>query len=116
MINSTLGAPFGGTTWAGQYGLESVAFMLITPPKAGGGGGRYFPSMLVVALGEPGTPVVCWAIPGIAAKEKNNPASASSGRMGSWVIPLKIFMLPPVEGSPGLNDPEWANFTTKLEA
>jgi hypothetical protein len=35
--------------------------MLITPPNFGGGGGRYFPSIVVVALGEPGTPVTCCA-------------------------------------------------------
>ena len=32
--------------------------------KAGGGGGRYFPSIVVVAPGEPGVPVVCWALAG----------------------------------------------------
>ena len=29
------------------------------PPNGGGGGGRYLPSIVVVALGEPGVPVVC---------------------------------------------------------
>jgi hypothetical protein len=56
-----LGAPLGGTTVGGQYGLDSSEFKLITPPKGAGGGGRYLPSIVVVALGEPGTPVVCWA-------------------------------------------------------
>src|SRR5262249_49344387 len=61
MISKTLGAPFGGTTVGGQNGLESFASKLIVPPKGGAGGGRYFPSIVVVALGEPGAPVVCWA-------------------------------------------------------
>ena len=61
MIRSTFGAPFGGTTEGGQYGLESAAVSLITPPNFGSGGGSCLPSMVVVALGEPGVPVVCWA-------------------------------------------------------
>src|SRR4249920_2516374 len=62
MIRSTLGAPLGGTTVGGQYGLESAAVSLITPPNFGSGGGSCLPSMVVVALGEPGVPVVCcWA-------------------------------------------------------
>src|SRR5262249_36411232 len=55
MMRRTFGAPLGGTTVGGQYGLESLASMLITPPKGGGGGGMYFPSIVVVAPGEPGT-------------------------------------------------------------
>src|SRR6516164_5102573 len=61
MIRRTLGAPFGGTTRAGQYGFDWSACKLISPPNFGGGGGRYLPSIVVVALGEPGVPVVCWA-------------------------------------------------------
>ena len=61
MISKTLGAPLGGTTVGGQYGLESLASRLIVPPNGAGGGGRYLPSIVVVALGEPGVPVVCWA-------------------------------------------------------
>ena len=43
----------------GQYGFESFASSLITPPNFIGGGGICFPSIVVVALGEPGVPVVC---------------------------------------------------------
>jgi hypothetical protein len=56
-----LGAPLGGTTRGGQYGLESVTLSSITPPNFSGGGGRSFPLMVVVALGEPGVPVISWA-------------------------------------------------------
>ena len=58
MISSTFGAPLGGTTRGGQYGFESFALSLITPPNGGGGGGSCLPSMVVVALGEPGVPVI----------------------------------------------------------
>ena len=58
MMRSTLGAPLGGTTRGGHYGLESLAISLITPPNFGGGGGSCLPSIVVVALGDPGSPVV----------------------------------------------------------
>src|SRR5208282_603669 len=61
MMRRMLGAPLGGTTRGGQYGLESLALSLITPPKGSGGGGSCFPLSVTVALGEPGTPVICWA-------------------------------------------------------
>jgi hypothetical protein len=59
MIRRTLGAPLGGTTVGGQYGLESGALRPISPPNFGGGFGKYLPSIVVVALGEPGVPVLC---------------------------------------------------------
>src|SRR6476660_9933686 len=63
MMSSTFGAPLGGTTVGGQYGLESGAVSLMTPPNAGSGGGSSLPSIVVVALGEPGVPVVwTWAM------------------------------------------------------
>src|SRR5271157_4361468 len=62
MISNTFGAPLGGTICARQQGLESVALRLMVPPKSGGGDGIYLPSIVVVALVEHGTPVVCWAV------------------------------------------------------
>ena len=61
MMSSTLGAPFGGTTRGGHQAFDSEAFSLITPPNFGSGGGSCFPLMVVVALGEPSTPVTCCA-------------------------------------------------------
>src|SRR5215510_7414272 len=61
MISSTFGAPLGGTTDGGQYGFDSLASSLITPPNFGGSGGSCLPSIVVVALGEPGVPVTCCA-------------------------------------------------------
>src|SRR6476660_6203145 len=58
MMSNTLGAPFGGTTRGGHHGFDSEAFSLMTPPNFGSGGGSCFPSIVVVALGEPGSPVV----------------------------------------------------------
>src|SRR6185312_11065078 len=51
------GAPFGGTTRGAHQGFDSEAFSLITPPNAAGGGGICFPVMVVVAPGEPNSPV-----------------------------------------------------------
>src|SRR5512136_2627060 len=67
MINSTLGAPLGGTTLGDHHAFDSEAFSLITPPNFGSGGGSCFPSMVVVAPGDPGTPVVSTAKAGAAA-------------------------------------------------
>src|SRR4030095_1923443 len=61
MMSNTLGAPFGGTTRGAHQGFDSEAFSLIDPPKLGGGGGSCFPSIVVVAPGEPSSPVTCWA-------------------------------------------------------
>src|SRR5260370_9889494 len=61
MMRRMLGAPLGGTTRGGQYGVESRALSLITPPNFPGGAGRTVPLMVVVALGEPGVPVISWA-------------------------------------------------------
>ena len=61
MISNTFGAPFGGTTRGAHQGFDCRTSFLITPPNLGSGGGSCFPSIVVVALGEPGVPVICWA-------------------------------------------------------
>src|SRR5262245_13682238 len=58
MISSTLGAPLGGTTRWGQYGVDCIALRSIFPPKACGGGGSCPPASVMVALGEPGVPEI----------------------------------------------------------
>ena len=63
MMSSTLGAPFGGTTRGAHQAFDSEAFSLITPPNFGSGGGSCFPLIVVVALGEPNSPVTCCAMP-----------------------------------------------------
>jgi hypothetical protein len=66
-----LGAPFGGTMRGGHQGSEPLRVSLITPPNFGGGAGSCFPSMLVVALAEPGVPVTCCAAAGVTATKRN---------------------------------------------
>src|SRR6266481_9370883 len=61
MMSRILGAFFGGTMRGAHQILDWRAPSLITPPNFGSGAGSCLPSMVVVALGEPGSPVVCWA-------------------------------------------------------
>ena len=61
MMRSMLGAALGGTTRGAHQAFDCRAFSLITPPNFGSGGGSCLPLIVVVASGEPGTPVVCWA-------------------------------------------------------
>src|SRR5512136_1514264 len=84
MIKSTLGAPLGGTTCGGQYGFESLASSLITPSNFVGGGGNCLPSIVMVALGEPGTPVICCAIAG--------PAASTTARRNASVAKIIAFL------------------------
>src|SRR5271154_459683 len=61
MMSRILGAPLGGTIRGAHQGLESLTLSLITPPNCGGGDGSCFPPIVVVALGEPNSPVTCCA-------------------------------------------------------
>src|SRR5664279_6330058 len=61
MINSTLGAPFGGTCRGGHQLFEPSRVSLITPPNFGGGTGICLPSMVIVAPGEPSVPLIVCA-------------------------------------------------------
>ncbi len=82
MMSSTFGAPFGGTTRGDHQGVDSEAFSLITPPNGGSGGGSCFPLSVVVAPGEPGTPVTCCAITeGTLAPTATVAASSNEVRM-----------------------------------
>src|ERR1700745_2798717 len=70
IMSRMFGALFGGTIRAGQAGLDCRALSSIEPPNGGGGAGRYLPSIVVVALGEPGVPVVCcWALTAKAVRK-----------------------------------------------
>ena len=61
MISSTFGAPLGGTARGRPPGLRLRGVVLDHAAELGRRAGAASPSMVVVALGEPGTPVVCWA-------------------------------------------------------
>src|SRR5215470_18138469 len=79
MISSTFGAPSGGTMRGAHQGLDCRASFLITPPNAGSGGGSCLPSIVVVALGEPTAPVVCWPIEGTIVSTVHAAADNNSG-------------------------------------
>src|SRR5215469_13191713 len=106
MIRRTLGAPCGGTTRAGQYGFDWSACRPISPPNFGGGGGRYFPSIVVVAPGEPGVPVVCWANVGAIVNTVNVAADSNSAVffMTSSSVPRQIRRGYSVQGVAGWVD------------
>src|SRR5882672_12063535 len=76
MMSSTLGAPLGGTTRGAHQAFDSEAFCLITPPNFGSGGGSCFPLRLVVALGEPNSPVTCCAMQNEEQNKKATPEAA----------------------------------------
>ncbi len=61
MIKRMLGAFLGGTTRGGHHAFDCRAFSPITPPNFGSGGGSCLPLIVVVALGDPGSPVICAA-------------------------------------------------------
>src|SRR6478672_11176173 len=71
MISNTFGAPFGGTTLGAHHGFDCSASSLITPPNFGSGGGSCFPSIVVVAPGDPGVPVICWEIAAVVPNVSN---------------------------------------------
>src|SRR5277367_3806273 len=78
MMSSTLGAPFGGTTRGGHHAFDCEALSSITPPNFGSGGGSCFPLRVVVAVGEPGVPVICCAAEGNTPIDNRRPASTTS--------------------------------------
>src|SRR5215472_5703351 len=96
MMSSTFGAPFGGTTRGGHHGFESLASSLITPPNGADGGGNCLPSIVVVALGEPGVPVTC-----CANKEPCVRINATNNAAAQWVKSVCRFNFMVCEGSVG---------------
>src|SRR5438552_8078994 len=58
MIRRMFGACLGGTMRGAHHIFDCRASSLMTPPNFGSGGGSCFPLMVVVALAEPGVPVV----------------------------------------------------------
>ena len=67
MMSRMLGACLGGTMRGAHHAFDLQGVRsLITPPNFGSGAGSCLPSMVVVASGDPGVPVICWAIAGTA--------------------------------------------------
>jgi hypothetical protein len=54
----------------------------------GSGGGSCFPLIVVVALGEPNSPVTCCAVTGVTA---NSAMSAKLPSMTRFIVPLQLF-------------------------
>jgi len=70
----------------------------MTPPKAAGGFGTYRPSSVVVALGDPGVPVICWARAVVAIVNNEHAASSVTECNLAWVrkfIGLLMVATPP---------------------
>src|SRR5262245_48991960 len=98
MINSTLGAPLGGSMRAGQKGLEPWVVRSMVPPNFCGGGGICVPSMVVVALGEPGVPVICWAWAGNASSNAN---AQPPSRLGGAACCINFMTYLPIQATIG---------------
>src|SRR5262249_211297 len=80
-------------TRGGQYGFDCATFRLITPSNFSGGGGSCSPLIVVVAIGEPGVPVVCSAVPlaagGCCATARGDTRPARKSFAQAIVIPPK---------------------------
>src|SRR5262249_35936986 len=84
IIKRMFGAPFGGTTRAGHQGVDCAALRSILPSNFCGGGGSWLPGIVVVALGEPGAPVVSCALAAeVSAVAARRAASRRAG-LFSW--------------------------------
>jgi hypothetical protein len=92
MISNTLGASFGGTTCGAHHGFDWRASSLITPPNFGSGGGSCFPSIVVVALGDPRGPVTLCEIAALVPIRSNKEAPISP-RGTRPLINAKDFLL-----------------------
>src|SRR6185369_12550502 len=77
MMSRTLGAPLGGTNRGGHQVFDPCSVSLITPPNFGGGAGSCFQLAVVVALGDPNTPVTCCAATGAAASATASTCAAT---------------------------------------
>jgi hypothetical protein len=100
IMSNTFGAPFGGTTRAGHHGFESEALSLMIPPNFGGEGGSCLPSIVVVASGEPGVPVICCAVAAFVAtnaKLQNNVVAAMIPRLTRLVV-MRVHSLSQAKG------------------
>src|SRR5580704_19003845 len=108
MISSTLGASLGGTTRAGQQGLDCAAFKLISPLNAPGGVGKYLESRVSVAAGEHGVPVDCCAraaadvnrIVNTTMHNASKPWHLRTFSIFIWLCAFPGSQLPEMDGTP----------------
>jgi hypothetical protein len=69
-----------------------VAFSLITPPNFGSGGGSCFPVIVVVALGEPGVPLISWECVGRGTNMAVVTVSSEAAKLRSLFFGLMAFL------------------------
>ncbi len=86
MMSRMFGAFFGGTMRGAHQAFDCRAPSLITPPNFGSGGGSCFPLMVVVALGEPDSPVVSISVLAEGAAVMTAAASIALTRMRVFVF------------------------------
>src|SRR5262245_3780895 len=83
MMSKMFGASLAGTTRGGHHGFDCCAVSLIMPPNLMSGAGSCLPLIVVVALGEPGVPVVCRASCPLADFFWAAPWAWATGSVGS---------------------------------
>ena len=93
MISRTLGAFLGGTMRGAHQGFESRAPLLMTPPNSGSGAGSCLPLIVVVALGEPSSPVICWFLTGMIVHAVTRRAMTASNPKRNFSFMLNSFFL-----------------------
>src|SRR5271170_3525706 len=96
MIRRMLGAPLGGTMRGGHHTFDPSRVSLITPPNGGGGAGSCFGLTVVVALGEPETPLTCWAGAGSATNSAVATVAASMPELGFRMFVLNSMLYLPI--------------------
>lgn len=69
-----------------HHGFELSASLVMEPPKLGSGAGNCLPSIVVVAPGEPSTPVTCCAYTVPAAKATVAAAVANEIHLEKFII------------------------------
>src|SRR5271166_3430246 len=105
MISSTLGAPFGGTICGGHQVLDPAGVSLITPPNLGDGGGSCLPSIVVVAPGDPNTPVTCCASAGTTVSVAKSRNAAALATPLFSVVTRCMLCAPPAETRQAISPP-----------
>src|SRR5258705_3248046 len=88
MMSKMFGACLGGTMRGAHHALDLRASSLITPPNFGSLAGNCLPLMVVVAPGEPGSPVVCIS----AAKHEAAVNTNAAPQRAVVMIRLAIFI------------------------
>src|SRR5436190_8939470 len=90
MMSRMFGACLGGTMRGAHHALDLRASSLITPPNFGSGSGSCLPLMVVVAPGEPISPVVCNSAAKHEAAAKTNAAPHRAVDMSRFLAFMRL--------------------------